>query len=505
MKTPDELIAGYLDDDLSESDAAALRRWLVEDRRHLRAFILATHQHRALRSVSLAAANSTAPDETMAVEGRNPAGVTTPAFEPAVVGMPASGSRRGPSIHWRIGLAAVVVLVGSLFWLSHVRSSSWTAPIIGTVEGNAALQIEDTRLSRRLSQKLLASRFAWVRVWGARLQSRIMAVDRLTPGSVGPGTVLRLTGTQFTGEDIEAEDEPGLTLAYPNDSTKIRLRANTSLRLLSASKGRRFELLSGILEIETNKQPADEPLRVATRFGDVTVTGTKLAVVTGGRSTRVQVSEGHVRLNRPASRENIVVVAGERAVAATDSPVRLETLRAITNHHGSGSILREQWSNVPGRFLRDEASPASFQAPPDRTETVGNINFANRVGVGEDAYVARYRGYLHAPVSGEYTFWVAADDTGELWLSRDENPETKELVCQAREWSLYFQNWWQFPDQESAPVHLEAGRRYYIEALHKEGGGGDFFSVAWQPPGAGLEVIPGAALAPFEPPQLVRQ
>jgi len=96
------------------------------------------------------------------------------------------------------------------------------------------------------------------------------------------------------------------------------------------------------------------------------------------------------------------------------------------------------------------------------------------------------------------TFWVAADDSGELWLSSDDQPENKRLISQAAEWSRAFRNWWQAPEQESSTIYLEAGRKYYIEALQKEGGGGDFLSVAWQPPGSDLEVITGADLSPFQ-------
>ena len=120
------------------------------------------------------------------------------------------------------------------------------------------------------------------------------------------------------------------------------------------------------------------------------------------------------------------------------------------------------------------------------------------MGTGLDLYGARFRGYVHPPVTGQYTFWIAADDSAELWLSPDDRAENKRRICQAAEWSLFFHNWWQNSEQESSPMILEAGRRYYIEALHKEGGGGDFFSVAWQPPGSELEVISGADLSPFE-------
>lgn len=52
----------------------------------------------------------------------------------------------------------------------------------------------------------------------------------------------------------------------------------------------------------------------------------------------------------------------------------------------------------------------------------------------------------------------------------------------------------------SEPVHLEAGKRYYIETLFKEDLVGDHLQVAWQMPGQpppknGDPPIPGPYLA----------
>ncbi|MEL6650459.1 MAG: PA14 domain-containing protein, partial [Bacteroidota bacterium] len=39
-----------------------------------------------------------------------------------------------------------------------------------------------------------------------------------------------------------------------------------------------------------------------------------------------------------------------------------------------------------------------------------------------NTYGARVRGYICPPTTGNYSFWIASDDKGELWLSTDDNP-----------------------------------------------------------------------------------
>ncbi|MFM1943857.1 MAG: hypothetical protein RI897_2839, partial [Verrucomicrobiota bacterium] len=70
--------------------------------------------------------------------------------------------------------------------------------------------------------------------------------------------------------------------------------------------------------------------------------------------------------------------------------------------------------------------------------------------------------------------------------------------------------WDREPQQQSAPIRLEAGKTYYIETLHKEGGGGDNIAVGWQLPDGTLErPIPGNRLSPFmvsfDPPSITSE
>jgi hypothetical protein len=54
------------------------------------------------------------------------------------------------------------------------------------------------------------------------------------------------------------------------------------------------------------------------------------------------------------------------------------------------------------------------------------------------------------------------------------------------------------PSQQSATVQLQAGTRYYVEALHKQSWGNGYLAVAWRlPDGVRQEPIPGTSLIPF--------
>jgi len=115
----------------------------------------------------------------------------------------------------------------------------------------------------------------------------------------------------------------------------------------------------------------------------------------------------------------------------------------------------------------------------------------------DDLYFARVRGFLHPPRSGEYQFWVASDNGSELWLSPDEDPRHAKKIANINAFSYVpFHGWDHSTNQQSTKIALEAGRKYYIEALHCQQVGQDFLSVAWEGPGQPRTVIDGAFLSP---------
>ena len=123
-------------------------------------------------------------------------------------------------------------------------------------------------------------------------------------------------------------------------------------------------------------------------------------------------------------------------------------------------------------------------------------SFEGPTGFGQ-YYLSRMRGYLHPPVSGGYSFWIASDNSSELWLSPDSGPsKAKKIAFIARYGWVAPREWSHYPSQHSEPIRLEAGQRYYIEAIQEQTTVGDNLAVAWQGPGVEQGVIEGRYLTP---------
>jgi len=115
-------------------------------------------------------------------------------------------------------------------------------------------------------------------------------------------------------------------------------------------------------------------------------------------------------------------------------------------------------------------------------------------------YGARIAGYICAPVTGSYTFWIAGDDNCELWLSTNDQESNKQKIAYHTSWTNP-REWNDFTTQKSEVINLIQGQSYYIEALLKEAGGGDNLAVGWSKPGETgtipSEIIPGSVLSPL--------
>jgi hypothetical protein len=147
-------------------------------------------------------------------------------------------------------------------------------------------------------------------------------------------------------------------------------------------------------------------------------------------------------------------------------------------------LLREVYTGVPtGAGIPGLLTNANYPNNPASVSVISDFEAPDSPG---DNFGQRIRGWIEAPQTGSYTFWIASDDQGQLFLSSSDRPETKRLIAEVLNW-VDPHNYEAEPNQRSVPIALEQGRRYYIEALAVDGEGGDHLSVRWQLPDGTIE------------------
>jgi hypothetical protein len=160
---------------------------------------------------------------------------------------------------------------------------------------------------------------------------------------------------------------------------------------------------------------------------------------------------------------------------------------------GPTGAIRQWWLNLgAGMAVTDLTGNPDFPDNPTGSEFVtrmeGPVGWATNYG-------GRLYGWLFPPQSGDYIFWLASDNNGELWLSTDRDRANSKRIARVTTWTAP-REWTKEANQRSDPIPLEAGQRYYIEALHKQAGGGDNVAVAWEGPGFSREVLGAGGVGP---------
>ena len=195
--------------------------------------------------------------------------------------------------------------------------------------------------------------------------------------------------------------------------------------------------------------------------------------------------------------------------AAPPTPLGFITARDFYNLNTangvaiSGLTNNAKFPNAPDSI----AYPPLFELHPnDDPSTAPGTN-----PLGLSDYGSQIIGYFYPSTTGPYTFFLCADDNAILYMSTDSDPAHKHLIAQETSWSsprqydasagtsdLTAKKSSTFAGSQwpggGAAINLTAGQAYYIEALFKEGGGGDNLSVSLD----GVDPIPGAMLSSID-------
>ena len=226
-----------------------------------------------------------------------------------------------------------------------------------------------------------------------------------------------------------------------------------------------------------------------TAQAEARVLGTKFTLAAATNATRLEVTEGGVQLTRSSDNMAVKVGSGQYAVAAAGYELAAQPL--------PGKVLREFWLDLPGDSLQDLTYHARYPNAPSGHDFPASFETSTN---WPSAFGTRTRAYLLPAVSGDYEFRVSGNGQVCLWLSLDDDPAGRVRIAQI----MFTRNRPGDPGleetrarQDSGPISLTAGGRYYIEATHKYGNGEDRLSVTWKRSDGAEEPIPAEALAPF--------
>jgi len=237
---------------------------------------------------------------------------------------------------------------------------------------------------------------------------------------------------------------------------------NTSVGFVKATDGDDDELVYSL---------TDSVFQIDSATGEITV---KAAINRGEgvqRIITVSVSDGATTVQ---SQQTILIIQIDQA----------ETT----------GILLEHWKNIGGNSVSNLTTNSNYPGNPTQTSILGEFETPSQ---SYGNYGQRVSGYLKVSESAEYIFWIASDDESELRLSTDTDPANQGSVIASVTGWTGLQQWDKYTSQKSQAVYLLAGRLYYIEALHKEGGGGDHVAVAIQKMGEQAQtLISGGQMIP---------
>ena len=206
-----------------------------------------------------------------------------------------------------------------------------------------------------------------------------------------------------------------------------------------------------------------------------------------------------------------VHVSGVRDKAYSANTLESASLEFTAVLTDSGALLLEIYSGISGTSVSALRGAGKFPDSPDSSTLVTEFEIPINAS---DNYGARLSGFVIPDETGDYVFHLSSDDNGELWLSSDDSTNNLRLIAEEPSWNR--PRTWTGTDRRdlvdvgtaferrenvSQPIRLEAGQRYAVEALVKDGQGGDNLAVAWRrasepPPEDGSSPIQGTFLAP---------
>ncbi len=161
-----------------------------------------------------------------------------------------------------------------------------------------------------------------------------------------------------------------------------------------------------------------------------------------------------------------------------------------------GQRIVFETGRISGEYVRIQENNSNYlivgevqvfdYAPVTRIDPTVNFDWGNQGSPAPEIsgtnWKATWQGAVTPDSSGDYTFYVTADDGVRLWVNG-------QLLCDgwvdqgATEYS------------NATPIYLEAGQSYSIRMDYYQGGGGESAKLEWSSASVAREVIPASNLS----------
>ncbi len=165
----------------------------------------------------------------------------------------------------------------------------------------------------------------------------------------------------------------------------------------------------------------------------------------------------------------------------------------------AGNLDQLNYLGVPGGLVSDlRTSPNNtiFPATPwDQNPYIELINpaipvppptFIQTTGGNPQNSATWLRGFIEAPQTGQYTFWVSGSSDAEFWLSPSTSAGGAALEAYSGG-NTGVNEWARRLTQKSRPIQLTKGQQYYFEVIQKSSGNSGLAQLGWFLPDYTLE------------------
>ncbi|KAF3822699.1 hypothetical protein GH733_008073, partial [Mirounga leonina] len=306
---------------------------------------------------------------------------------------------------------------------------------------------------------------------------RTPTIKSITPLSGTPGTLITIQGRIFTdvyGSNTALSSNGknvrilryGLKLDHPNGDMGSMICKTTGTYIghhnvsfiLDSDYGRSFPQKMAYFVSSLNK------ISMFQTYAEVTMISPSQGSIQGGTVLTISgqffdQTDSPVRVLVGGQACDILNVTENSICCKT--PPKPEVLRTV--YPGGRGLKLEVWNNSRPVHLEEileynEKTPGYMGASwVDSTSYIWPME--------QDTFVARFSGFLVAPDSDVYRFYIKGDDRYAIYFSQTGHPKDKvRIAYHSSNANGYFSS----PTQRSDDIHLQKGKEYYLEILLQE-------------------------------------